>query len=81
MNVLIVTCGHLGATLRAGQILAEYLPWPCQVVDTLKKPKIRFEGFDCVVFGANVRMGRLNRRFFSYYRAFKRAKTGARVFG
>ena len=80
MSILILVCGHLGSTLKAGKLLARQLPGEAAIVDTEQNPEVDFAAFDCVVFGTNVRMLCLNRRFKRYAARWKRAKTGKPAF-
>lgn len=79
MNTLILYSGNLGSTAKAAAYLADKLTG-AEVVDTADEPQIDFTAYDAVVFGTNVRMFRLNKRFVKYAKAWKKAKTGKPVY-
>lgn len=79
MKVLIVYSGNLGSTAKAANYLASELT-DAEVVDTSSEPHIDFAKYDAVVFGVNVRMFRLNKRFCKYAAQWRKAKTGKPVY-
>ena len=79
MKILILYSGNLGTTEKAAKYLAEKLP-DAVVVDTADEPQIDFGNYDAVVFGTNVRMFRLNKRFVKYAKLWIKARTGKPVY-
>ena len=62
MNVIIIYSGDLGSTEKAARYLADELGG-AELADTSLSPVIDYKAYDAVVFGTNVRMFRLNKRF------------------
>ncbi|MDE7264052.1 MAG: hypothetical protein K2N64_05275 [Anaeroplasmataceae bacterium] len=58
----ILSFGNTGTTLKAANLLQERLP-DSVVYDGMKKNKLNFEEIDTLLFGINIRMGRLNKSF------------------
>lgn len=79
-QILIVSSGHLSATLDAAQRLARLLPCLCTVADTRTSPSVAFERYDAVVFGTNVRMMMFHPRFFKYVMRWKKSRSSAPVY-
>lgn len=79
MKTLILYSGNLGSTAKAAQYLADKLT-DAEVMDTAAEPLPNFNKYDCVVFGTNVRMFRLNKRFVKYAKSWVKARTGKPVY-
>lgn len=66
MKILILYSGHLGTTQKAAYELSVMLGKKIEVLSTKPKKKIDFNTYDAVIFGSNVRMFHLNKRFRKY---------------
>ncbi len=74
MSVLIIACGDLGCTLKAGKKLGELIGG--LAIDG--KEKRDLAEYDDIVLGTNIRFGKFNKRFYRYLRYLK--KTDKRVY-
>lgn len=68
---LILYYGHTGTTKKAAHLLADLLK-DCTLADGMTKNKIDYTKFDGIIFGVNVRGGKLNKRFIKFYKKLKK---------
>lgn len=73
---LILYFGHTGTTKKAAYLLAEKLK-DCTLADGMVKNKIEFAAFDTIIFGVNVHMGKLNKKFLKFYKKLKKKELSA----
>ncbi|MDE7106583.1 MAG: flavodoxin domain-containing protein [Anaeroplasmataceae bacterium] len=64
---LILYFGHTGTTKKAAMLLQERLK-DTVVMDGTKKNKIQFTDYDAIIFGVNIRGGKLNKKFVKFYK-------------
>lgn len=79
MNVIIIYSGDLGSTEKAARYLADELGG-AELADTALSPVIDYKAYDAVVFGTNVRMFRLNKRFRKYAASRLRSRADGKVY-
>lgn len=72
--ILILYFGHTGTTEKAANILKENIK-DSIVMNGNKIKKIDFSTFDHIIFGINVRMGKLNKSFMKFYKRFSKKET------
>ncbi|MDE6242111.1 MAG: flavodoxin domain-containing protein [Anaeroplasmataceae bacterium] len=70
---LILYFGHTGTTEKAAGLLANELDESI-VLNGMKKNKIDFSSYDSIIFGVNVHMGKLNKKFLKFYKKLKKKK-------
>lgn len=75
---LILYFGHTGTTKKASELLAKSLG-DAVVIEGMKKNKIDFSTYKEVIFGVNIRMGRLNKKFVSYYKKLSKQHLNLKV--
>lgn len=63
---IILSFGQTGTTLKAANLLQKLLP-DFVVYDGMKKNKLNYQEVDTILFGTNIRMGKLNKRFKKTY--------------
>lgn len=68
---LILYFGETGTTEKAAYLLQKQLK-DTEVLNGKKKNKIDFSKYQHIVFGINVRMGKLNRSFLKFYKKLKK---------
>lgn len=69
MKILIIACGDLGTTYKAGEKLRELIG------GDLGDGKMKYDlgDYDAVVMGTNVRFGKFNKRFYKNLKKIKKA--------
>ena len=70
---LILYFGHTGTTEKAANLLAKQLK-DYMIINGAKKNKIEFSSFDTIIFGVNVHMGKLNKKFIKLYKKLQKQK-------
>ncbi|MBQ8749550.1 MAG: hypothetical protein IJZ29_03685 [Clostridia bacterium] len=82
MKILILCCGNLGATKKAGEILAMSINGSGHQIDCISKinKEIDYSFYDAVVFGTNVRMGKFNKEFKNQLYLWKNSNSKARAY-
>ncbi|MDE7161492.1 MAG: hypothetical protein K2N65_01890 [Anaeroplasmataceae bacterium] len=68
---LILYFGHTGTTEKAAYLLQQYLN-QAEVLDGRVKHKIDYSKYDGIIFGINVRIGKLNKAFLKFYKKYKK---------
>lgn len=68
MSVLIIACGDLGCTLKAGKKLGDLIGGAAYD----GKEKRDLTGYDDIVLGTNIRFGKFNKRFYKYVRKLEK---------
>ena len=76
MRILIAFAGKSGGTRAMCELLATHLPHHEVVLSSLTEQAISPEGFDYIVFGGAVRMGKLHRAARAYLAAHGAALAG-----
>ena len=74
---LILYFGHTGTTEKAANILAKQLE-DCIILNGMIKNKIDFSNFDTIIFGVNVHMGKLNKKFLKFYNKLKKKEIASK---
>ncbi|MDE6584750.1 MAG: flavodoxin domain-containing protein [Anaeroplasmataceae bacterium] len=75
---LILYFGHTGTTKKASELLAKSLE-DTVVIDGMKKSKIDFSAYEEIIFGINIRMGKLNKKFVSFYKKLSKQHLNLKV--
>ena len=68
---LILYFGETGTTKKAAYLLQQFLK-DADVMDGKKKQKIDFTQYNHLIFGINIRVGKLNKSFKKFYKKFKK---------
>ncbi|MDE7384867.1 MAG: flavodoxin domain-containing protein, partial [Anaeroplasmataceae bacterium] len=68
---LILYFGHTGTTEKAANLLANELN-DVMVFNGVEKNKIDFSNYDTIIFGVNIHMGKLNKKFLKFYKKLKK---------
>ncbi|MDE6407425.1 MAG: flavodoxin domain-containing protein [Anaeroplasmataceae bacterium] len=74
---LILSFGHTGTTQKAAELLAKELE-ECTVLNGMAKNKIDFSLYETIIFGVNVHMGKLNKKFIKFYKKLKKKEISAK---
>ncbi len=69
--ILILYFGHTGTTKKAAELLKEQIE-NSVCYDGKKKNKLDYTQYDHIIFGTNVRMGKLNKKFIKVYNKLKK---------
>lgn len=81
MKTLIIASGHIGATIKAANILAEKLG-DADIFNTLDcNADFDFSSYDIFIFGSNMRIFMLNSRFKKWAKKLKRVYKTKSVYG
>lgn len=67
----IIYFGNLGTTAKAATLLGEKLTG-CSIYDGTKKFFLDYSLCEELIFGVNIRMGKLNRKFVKFYKKLKK---------